>query len=175
MSYLTYSPATSKYPIRGFSNPNFTRSPDAAIVGFKYWKIVFDQNLSEIQMDLGGGALRIFSENGIESTTLPAALVDGIIPAANTGFANGSTYYVTGVEPLPIIDFWISPQTNGASGPIYNPCKTFTVSHSEDNVNWSTVGFGTKEISISTIGSTVNSPYTGTILRPAVLVKVGFS
>jgi hypothetical protein len=29
MSYLTYSPATSKYPIRGFSNPNRVKSPDA--------------------------------------------------------------------------------------------------------------------------------------------------
>lgn len=28
MSYLTYDPATSKYPIRGFSNPNSVVSPD---------------------------------------------------------------------------------------------------------------------------------------------------
>lgn len=31
MSYLTYDPATSKYPIRGFSNPNFIISPDNSV------------------------------------------------------------------------------------------------------------------------------------------------
>jgi hypothetical protein len=175
MSYLIYNPAVNRYPIRGFNNPNAIKSPDAISFGFRYWRIIFTGYLTEIQFDIDGTPLRIHSSNGIGSTTMGAALVDGIVPTTNGGLILGSTFYFQGVEALPIQDFWISPQGIVSNNVIYNPCLTFRASHSDDNSTWSDVGFGTIQVSATGTPSTLYSPYTGSILRPGQLVKVGYS
>jgi hypothetical protein len=141
--------------------------------GYLYWRVSYTGILTEIQMDLGFGAQRISAANGVASISPVNALTDGGIPATNTGFVNSTTLNFQGENNLDIKDFWISPQNAGSAGPIYNSCQTFTASYSEDGINYTPLGVGTIQVSNSV--ATVYSPYSGTILRPAQLVKVGFS
>jgi hypothetical protein len=129
--------------------------------GFLYWKVSFSTGyLTEIQMDLGNGPLRIYSANGIESINPLNELTDGVVPNSNSGFVSSTTLTIKGFNNLDIKDFWVAPQAGGPSGPVYNQPETFTASYSIDGVNWQTSGFGIRNISQ---------------LTPSALTKIGYS
>jgi hypothetical protein len=167
MSYLTYNPAASKYPIREFSNPNLVKSPDAAILGFSYWRFSYNGLLSELQFDLGDGLKTFSVANGVSSFTAGAnitaevpsfaALSDGILGTSNNqrvGTAAGTTYCEINAVfegPVSIMSLGYYPQA--ANALIYNLPGTIRIAPSIDGIVYQDI----HEQQISTTGLSVSS------------------
>jgi hypothetical protein len=167
VSYLIYNPATNRYPIRGFENPNRIKSPDAINIGFQYWRFSYNGNLSELQFDSGEGLRPFTVANGVSSFTagenvssqIPnfAALSDGVLDTTNDqriGTAIGATYCDINaifVNPVNIAVVGFYPQASGSA--IYNIPGTIRVARSVNGINYDQI----HEQQITTTGASISS------------------
>lgn len=118
MSYLTYNPATNRYPIRGFSNPNAVKSPDAIVIGNFFFRVDWNNLLTEIafyyedapetMVILNGGNIVSFTPSQAYSTRWPwqynlAILNDSNFGSGYTGSIGGTSSVVIELPNLGIV------------------------------------------------------------------------
>lgn len=151
---------------------------------FLYWRVDYNRTLSEIQVSFDGNHIPLVlnSSNNIDFSRLPAplsanltqntgALNNNLYPLGNaeyigtTNINENNAYKITLPNARNLTSLWISPQ---GGGPIYNVPSYLKLYSSTDGTQWNFV----KEWVVSTNTlSTINSPFTGTLLRPGTLIE----
>lgn len=150
MSYLTYNSASSRYPIRQFTNPISVRSPDAVEIGFKYWKFMWQGTLSELQYRIGGQNYLFSPANGCTLSQTGMAFItpnlqavsDGVLtPTGSERIGNNDSnsgtlfaQFTEGISPSHILIWPQSPNWFDAN----NLPGTLSVSYSSDGISYST-------------------------------------
>lgn len=106
MSYLTYNPTTNRYPIRGFSNPNTVRSPDA-IVNDPYFDNVA-LLLTDSLIDIKQGLSPVESNGVTLNPTTKKYGVNGIqFSGINSRATYNSSDFAFGNDPY-TVEFWVN-------------------------------------------------------------------
>lgn len=186
MSYLTYNPSFSRYPVRQFTNPISIQSPDAIEMGFRFWRFSWQGTLSELQYRVDGVNYLFSSANGCTLSQTGMAFItpnlqaisDGVLtPSGSERIGNNdsnqgtlSAQFTLGIRPSHILIWPQCPNWVDAN----NLPGTLSVSYSTDGITYSTPQIfnvsndGTYKgfTSIAQHGFTSGSPGT---LRPFLL------